>query len=298
MKYIPWYAAWFQHALSRVVGWVMYCKQTQIKRLLIKLIVRKYKINMEEVLEPDINNYQHFNDFFTRRLKPDARPIVSEPDAVACPADGCVSEIGHIEQGRLLQAKGMDYSAQTLLGGDSQRAAPFKNGQFACFYLSPKDYHRVHMPLSGELKEMIHVPGNLFSVSTRSAQKVPQLFARNERVVSIFETESGPMAVVMVGAMLVASISTAWAGIVAPPHLSRGKIVVEKTTPICLQRGEEMGSFQFGSTVIVLFGQEKVTWSEKLNSGSIVKMGERIGKTHDLRDITYTQRQHQQTIES
>ena len=172
---------------------------------------------MSEAQVEDLSAFAHFNDFFTRALKDGARPLDSTPGAVLCPADGAVSQLGKIEQGRVFQAKGHSFSVIELLGGDSERAAAFMGGDFATIYLSPKDYHRVHMPLAGTLREMVYVPGRLFSVNQTTAENVPELFARNERVVCLFDTERGPMAVVLVGAMIVASIETVWAGLVTPP---------------------------------------------------------------------------------
>ncbi|MCG8535171.1 MAG: archaetidylserine decarboxylase, partial [Pseudomonadales bacterium] len=216
-----------------------------------------------------------FNDFFTRALKEGVRPITQE--GIACPADGAISQLGKIEEDRIFQAKGHHYTLTQLLGGDEAVAAPFVNGDFATVYLSPKDYHRVHMPFAGTLKEMIYVPGQLFSVNTVTAGQVPGLFARNERVVCLFETELGPMAVVLVGAMIVASVETVWAGLVTPPKRQLKRVDYQKQPEaMALDRGAEMGRFKLGSTAIVLFGPNKVQWNPSLKAGLTVSMGEQM----------------------
>ncbi|RZI70047.1 MAG: phosphatidylserine decarboxylase, partial [Pseudomonas sp.] len=209
-------------------------------------------------------------------LKPGARPLDSTPGAILSPADGAVSQLGPIEHGRIFQAKGHSYSVLELLGGDARLSAPFMGGEFATVYLSPKDYHRVHMPLAGTLREMVYVPGRLFSVNQTTAENVPELFARNERVVCLFDTERGPMAVVLVGAMIVASIETVWAGLVTPPkrELKTFRYDEAARAPIHLEKGAELGRFKLGSTAIVLFGPNQVKWSELLAAGSPVQMGQ------------------------
>ena len=196
------------HPLSRLMGRFTQCRNPAFKNLFIRAIVRVFGVDLSEAAEPNPRAYGCFNDFFTRPLKPGIRPIAEDPDAVVSPADGTVSQCGPINEGRLLQAKGRDYGVVELLGGDAGRAAPFQGGSFATIYLSPKDYHRLHMPLAGTLREMVHVPGRLFSVNDATARGVPNLFARNERVVALFDTEAGPMALVLVGAIFVASIET------------------------------------------------------------------------------------------
>ena len=196
------------------------------------------------------------------------------------PADGAVSQLGAIEHGRVFQAKGHSYSVLELVGGDAAVASQFMGGEFATIYLSPKDYHRVHMPLAGTLREMIYVPGRLFSVNQTTAENVPELFARNERAVCIFDTERGPMAVVLVGAMIVASIETVFAGLVTPPkrELKTFRYDEAARAPIHLEKGAELGRFKLGSTAIVLFGPEQVKWAETLAAGTPVMMGEKIGE--------------------
>ena len=267
------------HLLSRLIGCAAECKTAWFKNRLIGWFAKQYQVNMSEAQVEDLNAFAHFNDFFTRALKEGARPLDSTPNAVLCPADGAVSQLGKIEQGRVFQAKGHSYSVIELLGGDSQRAAAFMGGDFTTIYLSPKDYHRVHMPLTGTLREMVYVPGRLFSVNQTTAENVPELFARNERVVCLFDTERGPMAVVLVGAMVVASIETVWAGLVTPPKRTLKTFSYDEAAraPFTLEKGAEMGRFKLGSTAIVLFGPEQVQWTDSLIANSPVQMGQRLG---------------------
>jgi phosphatidylserine decarboxylase len=267
------------HLVSRFAGLLASSREPWLKNTLISDFVRRYGVDMSEALQEDPLAYESFNAFFTRALKPDARPLSSEPGAVLCPADGSVSQAGDIEHGRIFQAKGHDYGLTALLGGDAERAAPFLGGSFATIYLSPRDYHRVHMPASGILREMIYVPGRLYSVNPLTAGNVRELFARNERVVCLFDTpEYGPMAVVLVGAMIVASIETTWAGPVAPIARRVASTRYDRTEPIALERGAEMGRFLLGSTVIVLFGPNRVRWSQAAAPGAPVRMGEALGR--------------------
>jgi len=266
------------HLLSRLIGFAAECRVSWFKNRLIGLFAKQYQVNMSEAQVEDLTAFAHFNDFFTRALKDGARPLDTTPGAVLCPADGAISQLGNIEQGRVFQAKGHSFSVIELLGGDSQRAAAFMGGDFATIYLSPKDYHRVHMPLTGTLREMVYVPGRAFSVNQVTAENVTELFARNERVVCIFDTERGPMAVVLVGAMIVASIETVWAGLVTPPKRALKTFSYDEAAraPIVLEKGAELGRFKLGSTVIMLFGPEQVQWAEELAANSPVKMGQRL----------------------
>ncbi|MGK8437679.1 archaetidylserine decarboxylase [Ectopseudomonas hydrolytica] len=267
------------HLLSRLIGCVAECRIGWLKNRLIAWFAKQYRVDMSEAQVEDLSAYEHFNAFFTRALKAGARPLDETPGAILCPADGAISQLGVIEHGRLFQAKGHSFSATELLGGDAERAAPFMGGQFATVYLSPKDYHRVHMPLAGTLKEMVYVPGRLFSVNQTTAENVPELFARNERVVCLFDTERGPMAVVLVGAMIVASVETVWAGLVTPPkrELKSTRYDAESRGLIELAKGAELGRFKLGSTAIVLFGPQQVQWAEELTAGSTVRMGQLLG---------------------
>jgi phosphatidylserine decarboxylase len=269
------------HLLSRLIGCAAECRIGWIKNQLITWFAKHYQVNLSEAQIEEPTRFEHFNAFFTRALKDGVRPLDPTPEAILCPADGAVSQLGQIEHGRVFQAKGQSFSAVELLGGDSERASPFMGGEFATIYLSPKDYHRVHMPLTGTLKEMIYVPGRLFSVNQTTAENVPELFARNERVVCLFDTERGPMAVVLVGAMIVASIETVWAGLVTPPKrvLKTFRYDEAARVPITLEKGAEVGRFKLGSTAIVLFGPNQVRWAEELAANSSVQMGQRLGNS-------------------
>ena len=268
------------HLLSRLAGCLAECRVRWVKNAFTRWFAQRYQIDMSEAQVEALDGYEHFNAFFTRALKPGARPLDSTTDSVLCPADGAISQLGRIEHGRIFQAKGHSFSAVELLGGDVQRAAPFLGGQFATVYLSPRDYHRVHMPLSGTLREMVYIPGRLFSVNQSTAENVPELFARNERVACIFDTECGPMAVVLVGAMIVASIETVWAGLGTPPRrqLKTQRYDEAARAPIQLEKGAELGRFKLGSTAIVLFGPQQVQWLDELAANSPVRMGQALAK--------------------
>lgn len=267
-----------QHLLSRAAGQLAATRNPAIKNPFVRWFVQRYKVDMAEALVEDPTAYASFNDFFTRELKPGARPLDPAADAVLCPADGAISQIGAIRDGRVFQAKGQAFSVEELLGGDQETAAGFAQGQFVTVYLSPRDYHRVHMPLAGTLNRMVHVPGDLFSVNTVTAEEVPRLFARNERVVCHFNTAFGPMVVVLVGAMIVASIETVWAGLVTPQRRCVRTFEYGRSQSIHLEKGQEMGRFLLGSTAIVLFPQGVVGWAEELGALSQVRMGQRIGR--------------------
>ena len=266
-----------QHLLSRIMGRLTHCQNKTFKNFFIRAIVRLYGIDVKEAENEDLNSYRCFNDFFTRSLKPDARSISTQAHAVVSPADGAISQAGPIKSGRIIQAKGRDYSALELLGGDTTRAQAFDSGSFATIYLSPKDYHRLHMPLDGKLLEMIHIPGDLFSVNDATCRGVPNLFARNERVVALFETEVGPMALVLVGAIFVASIETLWHGVVTPPTRKEVQFWDYRSQSIQLTKGDEMGRFNMGSTIVVLFGQNAIEWMKDLSPGKPTRLGEVIG---------------------
>ena len=273
-----------QHFLSGVMHRMARCENRPWKNAFIKTIVRLYEVDLDEAKETDPEAYASFNAFFTRVLKPDARPQCSDPDTLLCPADGAISQIGKITVGSIFQAKGRYFNALELLGGDVERAKPFANGKFATIYLSPRDYHRLHMPLSGTLREMVHVPGRLFSVNAATVNTVPNLFAHNERVAAIFDTEAGPMALVLVGAIFVSSIETVWHGEVTPPTVPHVKTWTYSGDAPSLAKGEEMGRFNMGSTIIVLFGENAVDWEEGLKAGDKVKLGQRLGKCCTLSD--------------
>ncbi len=265
------------HLLSAVVHALMRIRFAPVKNLQIHALAGLFGIDWSEAERPSADDYETFNDFFTRELRPGARTVDPAPDSFVCPADGRISECGRITGDRLLQAKGQHYSVHDLLAGDPACAA-FNNGFFHTVYLSPRDYHRVHMPLAGTLQRMIHVPGRLFSVAPYNVREVPGLFARNERVVSLFETDHGPMALVLVGAMLVSSMDTVWAGTITPP---RGRRVASgdwSRRGIRLEKGAEMGRFNMGSTVIVLLPPAAVASIEEFAPGDPVEMGIRLGR--------------------
>lgn len=258
------------HALSRLTGHFARCETPWLKNALIKAFIKHFDVDMSQALEPDPTAYLTFNDFFTRALTADARPL---GDGLLCPTDGSLSRHGRLQAGQLVQAKGHTYSAQTLLGGDGALAERFMHGSFATVYLSPRDYHRVHMPMAGTLREMIYVPGRIFSVNQATAANVPNLFARNERLVCIFDTEHGLMAMVLVGAMIVAAIETVWAGQITP--LSGVPQHTRFDQPIRLERGAEMGRFSLGSTVVLCF-ENPVTFSD-FPQEAAVRMGQSLG---------------------
>ncbi len=270
------------HALSRLMGHLTHCRNKTFKNLFIRLIIKLYKVEINEALETDINNYENFNQFFTRELKPEFRPLCQTPGSIASPADGKVSQAGDLNDEKIIQAKGKNYSVTDLLGGDPLRARDFKNGKFATIYLSPKDYHRLHMPINGTLKQMIYIPGRLFSVNAATTESVPELFARNERVVAIFDTEAGPMALVLVGAIFVASIETIWGGVITPPNGAEVTVSNYPFNAPVIEKGQEMGRFNMGSTIIVLFGENQIDWQQSFTEGKAVCLGEAIGNISNL----------------
>lgn len=264
-----------KHAVSRLVGKLAQANAGWLTTFLIKVFIKKFNINMQEAQESDPKAYKSFNEFFTRPLKEGVRPIVNAPQQLAQPVDGAISQLGPISQGRIIQAKGRDYSVKELLGGDQAMSDLFEDGQFATIYLAPKDYHRIHMPIEGTLKKMTYIPGELFSVNPLTAQNVDRLFARNERVVCLFDTPAGPMVLVLVGATIVASIETTWAGTVTPPRGSKMfSWSYENNNTFKFAKGDEMGRFKLGSTVIALFAKDAIRFNEQLKEESITRMGE------------------------
>lgn len=267
-----------QLGLSRLAGRLADNDQVPaLKNRVVRWFIERYGVDMSEAVDADPASYATFNDFFTRALKPGLRPVDGATDALTSPVDGAISQLGAIKDGRIFQAKGQSFNLTELLGGDEQRAKPFAGGEFATIYLAPKDYHRIHMPLAGTLKEMAYVPGRLFSVNPVTAANVPNLFARNERVVTLFDTEWGPMAMVHVGAMIVGSVETTWAGVVAPGTEGVSSVDYSADKPIRFDKGDEMGRFRLGSTVILLFPKDVMQWSDELGPESVLRMGQRIG---------------------
>ncbi|QJR80519.1 phosphatidylserine decarboxylase [Alteromonas pelagimontana] len=264
-----------KHLMSRLVGKLAAAEAGGLTTFLIKLFIKFYKVDMSEAIYPNPEHYKTFNDFFTRAYKPEVRPIAPEPDTIVQAVDGAVSQFGTIHQDSIFQAKGHDYSLTTLLGGKPELAKPFKNGKFATIYLAPRDYHRIHMPYEGTLTDMVYVPGDLFSVNPLTAANVPNLFARNERVVTIFDTPVGKMAVVLVGATIVASIETVWAGTITPPsgkNVQHWQYEQDAESSVKLAKGDEMGRFKLGSTVIVCFEPDKVNFTD-LAPGQVTRLG-------------------------
>lgn len=261
--------------LTQLAGWFAQQKWGAVTHFVIKAFAKKYNVDMSEAKKENFSDYESFNQFFIRELKDDARKINENPTALCLPADGRVSQIGHIDDERLLQAKGHFFSLSDLLADDEELVNTFKNGEFATIYLSPRDYHRVHMPCDATLRKMIYVPGDLFSVNPFLAEHVPNLFARNERVICVFDTAFGPMVQILVGATITASMSTVWAGVINPPRTGEVKVwTYQGDNTIKLTKGQEMGAFQLGSTVINLFPANSVTLAEHLEVDVPVRMGE------------------------
>ncbi len=261
------------HAVSRVVFKLTRIKSRFVPKA-ITLFSNAFSVNLEEALNPDPASYATFNEFFTRELKAGSRPIAETK--ITSPVDGTISQFGAVINGKILQAKGVDYSLNQLLGGNIERCNKFKNGQFMTIYLSPKDYHRIHMPCSGTLTEQVHVPGRLFSVAKHTVNTIQGIFARNERVVAMFDTEYGPMAMVLVGAINVAAIETVWSGLITPPKGETTSTKSYKDGKINPKKGEEMGRFNMGSTVILVFAEGAPDFSEELAPDQSLRMGEAL----------------------
>ena len=263
--------------MSAAARKLAYSRSPAIKQWLIDTVTRRFKVDLDEAAEPDPNAYPTFNAFFTRALKPGARIPDADPRAMLMPADGHISQCGDIVNGRIFQAKGRSFTAAELLG-DEAAAAPFADGLFATVYLSPRDYHRVHMPWTGTLRETVHVPGRLFSVGTDAVKSVPRLFARNERLVCHFDTDFGPMCQVMVGALLVSGVETVWSGVEIPAYGDRITRKDYRGQNITLDRFAEMARFNYGSTVIVLLPKGVATLSAALASETPVRLGQRLAE--------------------
>jgi phosphatidylserine decarboxylase len=261
-----------KQALTTFAGVVAQWRGGAVTTAIIRWFVGRYGVNMAEALNSSLESYPTFNEFFTRALAPGSRPLA--PAALVCPVDGAISQFGAIAGGRIFQAKGHDYSATALVGGDAALAAQFDDGDFATLYLSPKDYHRIHMPCSGRLLRMIHVPGALFSVNPATARGVSGLFARNERVVCVFENAQGPWVLVLVGATIVGSMATVWHGVVNPPRPGHLREWTYGDRPVALRQGEEMGRFLLGSTVVLLFPRGPLAWNPAWAPGRAIRMGE------------------------
>ena len=262
-------------ALTRFLGWLANRRGGSATHAAIRWFVGRYGVNMAEAAHPNVEHYASFNEFFTRPLKAGARPLADSP--WICPVDGAISQFGAIRHDQVFQAKGHSYSTQALVGGDAELAQHFQDGLFATLYLSPKDYHRIHMPCGGQLRRMIHVPGDLFSVNPTTARGVPNLFARNERVVCVFDSANGPFVLVLVGATIVGSMATVWHGVVNPPRPGTVREWDYAASPTTLERGAEMGRFLLGSTVVLLFPKGTLLFNPAWHPARAIRMGEPMG---------------------
>ena len=265
-----------KQALTTLAGKFASARLGGLTTSVIRWFVGRYNVNMGEAANPDITSYASFNDFFTRALKPGARPLAAAD--LICPVDGAISQFGPIAKDQIFQAKGHTYSTTALVGGDAEAAARFDNGHFATLYLSPRDYHRIHMPCAGELTRMVHVPGDLFSVNPTTARGVPGLFARNERVVCFFESAQGPFVLVLVGATIVGSMATVWHGQVNPPRTGTLRQWDYAKGQVSLQQGEEMGRFLLGSTVVMLFPQGPLQFNPQWAPMRAIQLGEAMAQ--------------------
>lgn len=271
------------HLISRLTHRVMRIETPWFKNGMIRTLSAMFDIDMSDAERKQPEEFVSFNDFFTRALEPASRPIDPADNAIVSAVDGTISQMARIDDGSLIQAKGHSYSVADLLGGDTTAAAKYVQGSFTTIYLSPRDYHRIHLPVAGTLTEMVHVPGRLFSVNPATTRTIPRLFARNERVVAHFDTAMGAMAVVMVGAINVGSIETVWAGEVTPPAGTQiGRWLYQDENSPQFAKGAEIGRFNMGSTVILLFANSQVRWLDGLSEESKLKMGQKIGKLPEL----------------
>lgn len=268
-----------KHFLSRLAGKLTNSRNKTIKSFLINWFIKKYSVNLTDAQEPDPTRYLDFNDFFTRKLKSSSRPIADGKNQIVSPCDGVISQMGKIENTTLIQAKGKKFILEALLGGHGELASEFINGSYVTFYLAPSDYHRVHMPFAGRLENTIYVPGHLFSVNNYAAENVKGLYSHNERVICEFKTRFGPMIVILVGALFVGSIHTSWGGAVTPSS-SKQSLVQHYSIEyaVNLEKGSELGHFQLGSTVIVLFPDNTLEFADGLDQNSAIKMGQLLGE--------------------
>lgn len=276
LKQLSIHAQYFlpHHLLAKTMGWLSECRTPWFKNFFIQRFIQRYHVDMREALIENPQSYPTFNHFFIRQLKPVLRPIAVAANSIACPVDGMIAQLGHINKNQLLQAKQFYYDLKTLLGDDTQATQLFADGPFITLYLAPNNYHRVHMPLTGKLHKMIYVPGRLFSVNRMTSELIPNLYARNERLISIFETDAGYMAVILIGAMFVGSIQMAW---MEKPI--RGREIRKEIFPNHpgLSKGEELGHFKMGSTVIVLCQKNKATWLPSLQANQAIYLGQELG---------------------
>ncbi|MEG3755989.1 archaetidylserine decarboxylase [Psychromonas arctica] len=262
-----------KHLFTFIAGKLAEAKMGAFTTFLIKKFIKQFNIDMSEAKHSEAEDFDTFNDFFTRELKSGLRPIIEGDQNLAIPVDGCISQQGEIKQGRIFQAKGHDFSLRELVGGRDDVAAPFDDGLFSTIYLAPKDYHRIHMPITGKLEQLIFIPGDLFSVNPLTAQNVPNLFARNERAVAIFSTAIGPMAMVLVGATIVGSIETVWEGTLKAQKNKELQYWDYQDQDIVIEKGEEMGRFKLGSTIVALFPKDSIEFDEQLEPSSVTRLG-------------------------
>ncbi|MCB1593715.1 MAG: phosphatidylserine decarboxylase [Xanthomonadales bacterium] len=261
--------------LSKIVHKIMRVENKKFKNFVIRKIVKAYNVNLSEAISDNFDDYKHFNEFFTRQLKPDARSIDKANDSLISPVDGAISQCGPIKDGRIFQAKGFDYTVNELLACDNEKAKYYEDGEFATIYLSPKDYHRMHAPMDCQVEKTVHVPGRLFSVANWTAESIPRLFARNERLVCYLQTEIGEIAFVLVGAIFVSSMETVFNGVVTPPYAKKvQEVPLNENTR--LQKGDELGRFNMGSTVIMLFPKNSISFEKELKAGQSVQLGEKL----------------------
>ena len=268
-----------KHLLTWLVGWMAKSRHQGLKNFLINRFIRLYKVDLTLAQESSLDGYPSFNDFFIRTLQPHLRPITTEENAIASPVDGTISQLGQIQNNQLLQAKNTYFSLETLLGNQKELTSLFLNGNFATLYLAPYNYHRIHMPLDGQLIKSIYVPGKLFSVNRLSSAIIPNLYSRNERLITLFETQAGPMAIILVGALICGCIKTTWL-----EEPIRSSTITTMTLPndLLIKKGVELGYFKLGSTVILLFGANRMHWIDNLTSGSAICYGQSIGKLNQL----------------
>jgi phosphatidylserine decarboxylase len=270
-----------KQALTILAGKIAGAQAGHLTTRLITWFVARYNVNMAEAANSDVASYQSFNEFFTRPLRDGARSL-AKADFI-CPVDGAISQFGAIERDQIFQAKGHHYSTTALVGGDAELAAKFQDGSFATLYLSPKDYHRIHMPCDGKLTRMIYVPGELFSVNPTTARGVPGLFARNERVVCVFDSKHGPFVLTLVGATIVGSMATVWHGIVNPPRTREVREWQYKDKPVTLKKGDEMGRFLLGSTVVMLFPKNALAFNSEWSPARAIRMGESMSTSAGMK---------------
>ncbi len=270
-----------QHSLSKLMYWLTRIQFKPWKNLLIKSVVKLYNVELEQAERETAKDYVSFNDFFTRHLKQGARTWHLDKKNIISPVDGAISQIGQLEGNNIIQAKGKTYTLNTLLANDADAIAKLSDGFFTTLYLSPRDYHRIHMPVRGKLIKSIYVPGDLFAVNNATVRNVDNLFARNERFISIFETEFGLMAQIMVGAIFVGSMETVWLGQITPPYTRQLIIREYKDNPIILEQGQEFGHFNMGSTVILVFEKESLRWLANLKASDAIEVGQELGKVNN-----------------